>query len=124
MERLTRKIDGKREFYIPANKFSRAFLTQGKAVLTGVAVELLADYEDTGYTPLQVRYLAEGCAKLEAENAELRMRCEVLMSDLKGDCASCAKNGVDSDVCVKCVESEIFDEYEWRGPKGETGAND
>ena len=118
MERLTRKIDGKREFYIPANKFSRAFLTQGKAVLTGVAVELLADYEDTGYTPLQVRYLAEGCAKLEAENAELRRRCEAALSDLKGDCASCAKKGKNVNVCRKCIDSETYDEYKWRGQEG------
>ena len=72
----------------------------------------------------ELAQLRREITRLKAENAELRMRCEVLMSDLKGDCASCAKNGVDSDVCVKCVESEIFDEYEWRGSKGETGAND
>ena len=35
-----------------------------------------------------------------------------------------AKKGKNVNVCRKCIDSQTYDEYEWRGPKGETGAND
>lgn len=157
MERLTRKFKGKREFYVPSNMFSRAFIEPSKAVFTGVAVELLAEYEDTGYTPLQVRYLAEGCVKLEAENARLReaikgaeviantakglvaenarlrRRCEAAVGDLKSTnydymnhedcpCRYC-KHGHNSK-CSLCDWDKNINAFEWRGPEGESDAND
>ena len=56
---------------------------------------------------------------LLAENARLRKRCEAALSDLKGDCASCAKKGKNVNVCRKCIDSETYDEYKWRGEEGE-----
>lgn len=68
---------------------------------------------------MDIPAMLDEITELKAENAELRRRCEAALSDLKGDCASCAKKGKNVNVCRKCIDSETYDEYKWRGEEGE-----
>jgi hypothetical protein len=70
---------------------------------------------------------------LEAENAELRKRCEAAVEDLKSTnydymnhedcpCRYC-KHGHNSK-CSLCDWDKNINAFEWRGPEGESDASD
>lgn len=104
MERLTRRYEGGKA-WVSIMKVGR----MGESECIGPAIDRLAAYEDTGLTPDEV--------------AALRRERDALLTDLRGDCASCVHRdaGVKSDVCQTCPQpgGAGFGNWQWRGPQEE-----
>ena len=79
----------------------------GRCDVLDAIAERLAAYEDTGLTPDEV--------------AALRRERDALLTDLRGDCASCVHRdeNAKSDVCQTCPQpgGAGFGNWEWRGPR-------
>lgn len=82
---------------------------------------------------MDIPAMLDEITELKAENARLRKRCEAAVGDLKSTnydymnhedcpCRYC-KHGHNSK-CSLCDWDKNINAFEWRGPEGESDAND
>lgn len=73
------------------------------------------------YARREAEAMANEIVALKAENARLQRERDALLTDLRGDCASCVHRdaGVKSDVCQTCPRpgGAGFGNWEWRGAR-------